>query len=124
MKTALRIFKGGQEIPVPPGSHRFLDYEQTPIPEAADYARGLNGSVVPLKYAEMRRLGISISCSDQRGPAISMTASASRTDRRARRRRSCRATRGCSPIPAPAVAWRRWMLSAARPRPAPRNHQL
>lgn len=70
-KTQLRIFKNGSELPLPPGSYRFLTFSKKPINEAIQQRRAMDGTLVNLGYAEMLRYEISISCNDQKIPPLS-----------------------------------------------------
>lgn len=66
MTTQLRIFRSnGLEIPLPPGSHRSLEFSVQPIREAAQLARTIDGRLVDLGDAVFRRLEVSISARDQ-----------------------------------------------------------
>lgn len=70
-KSQLRIFKGGVEIPLPPGSSRWLDFSMDPIAEASQIERAIDGSIVDLGSNAFNLYAVVISCSDMRFPAFS-----------------------------------------------------
>jgi hypothetical protein len=71
MKSNLKIFKNGQEIPLPKGSNRFIDVSTKQIAQAGEYMLCLDGSVEPLSSDEMRKLEVTLSCSSFNIPPIS-----------------------------------------------------
>jgi hypothetical protein len=57
-------------IGVPPYSARGLSETLTPIDASANLRRTVNGVLVDLSLAEMRKYHLSISCNDQQPPAL------------------------------------------------------
>jgi hypothetical protein len=70
VKTALRIFRNNVEIPIPPGSSRFIDMSYEPIGEAYQAERAIDGTLLDLGYDGFDSYRISISCSDMNSPAL------------------------------------------------------
>ncbi|WP_146684187.1 glycine-rich domain-containing protein [Thioclava sediminum] len=71
IKSSLRIFKDGTEIPLPPGAYRFIDFAAKPISASANLRRTIDGNLVNLSDSAFQRLEVDISCSDQKIPALS-----------------------------------------------------
>ncbi|MCZ4366616.1 glycine-rich domain-containing protein [Sulfitobacter dubius] len=70
VKSKLRMFRNNVEIPLPPGSWRFIDMSMEPISEAYQAERAIDGTLVDLGYDGWDLYRISISCSDQSSPAL------------------------------------------------------
>lgn len=64
MKSNLKIFKNGAEIPLPKGARYAIDMSLDPIAEAAEVVRAVDGSAVSLGMDGFRLYDVSISCSD------------------------------------------------------------
>lgn len=68
--TKLRLFKNGVEIPFPPGSDRGIQFSKEFIPEASQFARLVDGTLVYTGDPAFGSYAIDIQCSDQKVPAI------------------------------------------------------